>query len=235
MRSTPPRGRVSYRSSSRRHSPSALEAATATDGLVDPTLGAALMAAGYDRDFASSDGRRAASSSRQPGRWKDGAPYGSAVTGRGDAARPERRRQGPRRRRRARAPVGPRLRLRRRRPRGERSGRRRAAGRRRVRSSSGGIATSGSVARRWLRGGSEQHHLIDPITGAPSRSPWAQVSVVGATCLAADVCAKAAFLLGEDGPAWLDAHGAAGSLPTSEGVSRTTSGTRRSSGRRACT
>src|SRR5919204_4886326 len=30
----------------------ALDAAAATDGLVDPTLGAALEAAGYDRDFA---------------------------------------------------------------------------------------------------------------------------------------------------------------------------------------
>jgi thiamine biosynthesis lipoprotein len=71
----------------------------------------------------------------------------------------------------------------------------------------GGIATSGTVARRW---GREQHHLIDPATGEPSRSPWTQVTVVGGTCLAADVCAKAAFLLGEDGPAWLEARGLPG-------------------------
>src|SRR2546421_9278405 len=31
----------------------ALDAATATGGLVDPTLGAAIEAAGYDRDFAA--------------------------------------------------------------------------------------------------------------------------------------------------------------------------------------
>jgi thiamine biosynthesis lipoprotein ApbE len=36
------------------------------------------------------------------------------------------------------------------------------------------------------------------------------VTVVGGTCLAADVCAKAAFLLGDDGPAWLDARGLPG-------------------------
>ena len=35
----------------------ALEAAAATDGLVDPTLGAAVVAAGYDRDFADLDER----------------------------------------------------------------------------------------------------------------------------------------------------------------------------------
>ena len=29
----------------------------------------------------------------------------------------------------------------------------------------------------------------------------------GATCRAADVAAKAAFLLGDDGPGWLDEHG----------------------------
>ena len=32
----------------------------------------------------------------------------------------------------------------------------------------------------------------------------------GATCLDADVAAKAAFLLGERGPEWLDARGIAG-------------------------
>src|SRR5437867_971378 len=34
----------------------ALEAAAATGGLVDPTLGAALVAAGYDRDFDALEG-----------------------------------------------------------------------------------------------------------------------------------------------------------------------------------
>jgi thiamine biosynthesis lipoprotein ApbE len=32
------------------------------------------------------------------------------------------------------------------------------------------------------------------------------VTVCGSTCLAADVAAKAAFLAGEAGPAWLDAR-----------------------------
>ena len=79
-----------------------------------------------------------------------------------------------------------------------------------VRLVSGGLATSGRTKRRWLRGGEEQHHLIDPATGRPSASPWDEVTVCGATCLAADVAAKAAFLLGEDGPDWLDARGLPG-------------------------
>jgi thiamine biosynthesis lipoprotein len=69
---------------------------------------------------------------------------------------------------------------------------------------SGGLATSGRTKRRWLRGGAEQHHLIDPNTGQPSTSRWDEVTVCGATCLAADAAAKAAFLLGDDGPEWLD-------------------------------
>jgi thiamine biosynthesis lipoprotein len=75
---------------------------------------------------------------------------------------------------------------------------------------SGGLATSGRTKRRWLRGGAEQHHLIDPRTGRPSTSHWDEVTVCGATCLAADVAAKAAFLLGDGGPEWLDRHGLPG-------------------------
>jgi FAD:protein FMN transferase len=66
----------------------------------------------------------------------------------------------------------------------------------------GGLATSGTATRG--------PHLIDPRTGRPSDSPWEQVTVSGATCLAADVAAKAAYLLGEDGPDWLDSRGMAG-------------------------
>lgn len=75
---------------------------------------------------------------------------------------------------------------------------------------SGGLATSGRTKRRWLRGGEEQHHLIDPATGRPSTSCWDEVTVCGATCLAADVAAKAAFLLGDDGPDWLEERGLPG-------------------------
>jgi thiamine biosynthesis lipoprotein len=74
----------------------------------------------------------------------------------------------------------------------------------------GALATSGTNRRRWLRGGVVQHHLIDPSTGVPALSPWAQVTVCGLTCVGADVAAKAAFLLGYDGPAWLDIRGLPG-------------------------
>ena len=60
----------------------------------------------------------------------------------------------------------------------------------------GGLATSGTASRG--------RHVIDPRTSEPSDSPWEQVTASGSNCLAADVAAKAAFLLGADGPAWLD-------------------------------
>jgi FAD:protein FMN transferase len=189
----------------------ALDAAVDTDGLVDPTLGAALEACGYDRDFSllPDDGPPAgeAASSRlgevrldgrilrrPPGLQLDlngvvkalavdeavgGLSSGGFVSAGGDLA--------------TRGPVDVGL-----------------PGGGAVRVVRGGLATSGVVSRRWRRGGEEQHHLLDPRTGRPCRdSPWEQVTVSGSSCLAADVAAKAAFLLGEDGPAWLDERGMA--------------------------
>jgi thiamine biosynthesis lipoprotein len=63
-----------------------------------------------------------------------------------------------------------------------------------------------------------QHHLIDPSTGAPSRTPWRDVTVAAASCLAADVAAKAALLLGPAGPSWLDRRGLAGRFVDNRGV-----------------
>lgn len=82
----------------------------------------------------------------------------------------------------------------------------------------GGLATSGTTRRRWLREGRLQHHLIDPRTGVPARSRWLEVTVCGATCLDADVAAKAALLLGDDGAAWLDERGLPGRFACETGV-----------------
>ena len=68
----------------------------------------------------------------------------------------------------------------------------------------GGLATSSVAVRSWQRGGARQHHLIDPATGRPARTPWRDVTVAAQNCVAADVAAKAALLGGADGPSWLD-------------------------------
>jgi thiamine biosynthesis lipoprotein ApbE len=68
----------------------------------------------------------------------------------------------------------------------------------------GGLATSGTNVRRWRRGGVELHHIIDPMTGLPARTPWAMVSVAAATCLEANAAATAAVIMGDRAPGWLD-------------------------------
>jgi FAD:protein FMN transferase len=62
----------------------------------------------------------------------------------------------------------------------------------------GAIATSGRDRRRWTRGGHEQHHLIDPRTGAPAETSLLRATVVAATATEAEVLAKAVFLGDED-------------------------------------
>jgi thiamine biosynthesis lipoprotein len=81
----------------------------------------------------------------------------------------------------------------------------------------GALATSGTTKRWWQRGGAVQHHLLDPKTGRPARTPWTSVTACGATCVAADVAAKAGFLAGEDGPAWLDVRGIPARFVTVDG------------------
>jgi FAD:protein FMN transferase len=200
----------------------ALEAAQVTEGLVQPALGAALEAAGYDRDFAllSDDGLL---------RDVDGAgdwralrlvgrhvvcPRGVQLDLNGVV--------------KART-VDDALAL----SRGE--GFVSAGGDIAVRGDAvvalpdgeavqlvrGALATSGTDRRRWLAGGVVQHHLIDPRTGRPSRSRWTHVTACGADCVAADVAAKAAFLLDDDGPAWLDRRGIPGRFVDSHGAVRT--------------
>jgi thiamine biosynthesis lipoprotein len=68
----------------------------------------------------------------------------------------------------------------------------------------GGVATSGTTIRRWRRGGKAMHHIIDPLTGAPSLSRWRTVTVHAGSCLDANIAATAAILLGDSAPQWLE-------------------------------
>ena len=71
-----------------------------------------------------------------------------------------------------------------------------------IRVVAGGLATSGTASRGA--------HLVDTATGRASDSCWEQLTASGASCLDADVAAKAGFLLGERGPDWLEARGIPG-------------------------
>lgn len=81
----------------------------------------------------------------------------------------------------------------------------------------GGLATSSVASRRC---GDCAHRLIDPATGAPSKSPWRDVTVAASSCLAAGIAAKAALLLGRAGPSWLARRGLAGRFVDHDGAVR---------------
>jgi thiamine biosynthesis lipoprotein len=71
----------------------------------------------------------------------------------------------------------------------------------------GGLATSSTRARRWERGGVELHHLLDPRSGLPAGGPWRTVSVTASTCVLANTASTAAIVLGPDAPSWLRERG----------------------------
>ena len=71
----------------------------------------------------------------------------------------------------------------------------------------GGLATSSTVVRRWRAGGAERHHLVDPRTGLPVDGPWRTVTATGPTSVAANVATTAALVLGAEAVDWLDARG----------------------------
>ena len=208
----------------------ALAAAAATDGLVDPTLGAALEAAGYDRDFARAPRTIRPAPEAPSGSWRSvrhagrrrRSPAGTALDLNGVVKALPSTRPSPCSR--------DRVRLGRRRPRHPR--------RDDVALPEGGavrLAAAGSrPAGRRAGGGSAaarpQHHLIDPRTGRPVRVAVDEVTVAAGSALAADVAAKAAFLLGTTARTGSTrAAFPAASWPRTRS-SRTAPGTSRSSG-----
>jgi thiamine biosynthesis lipoprotein len=71
----------------------------------------------------------------------------------------------------------------------------------------GGLATSSTRARRWQRGGVALHHLLDPRSGLPAAGPWRTVSVTASTCVLANTASTAAVILGAAAPGWLRDRG----------------------------
>jgi thiamine biosynthesis lipoprotein len=212
-----------------------LDAAAFTDGLVDPTVAAALDRLGYDRDFA------------------EVAPDGPAPTAPPVPAPGWSRVELDRGARRLRLPPGVRLDL------GasakafaaDRAARLLADGLRSgvlvnlagdlavagepprdgwpvgiaaaasldprraevvVAVRAGALASSGVEVRAWRRGGARLHHIIDPRTGESAAASWSLVSVTAASCLVANAAATASIILGDAASAWLARRGLAARL-----------------------
>ncbi|NNN20801.1 MAG: FAD:protein FMN transferase [Acidimicrobiales bacterium] len=72
---------------------------------------------------------------------------------------------------------------------------------------SGGLATSGTLARRWDTAQGEAHHIIDPSTGKPALSPYRTVSVLAGNCTDANIASTAALIFGDKAQSWLQESG----------------------------
>jgi FAD:protein FMN transferase len=206
----------------------ALTAAAQTGGDVDPTLGGALVAAGYDADYPTLPTDRPAGPPPRPGAWPEveldraagtlrvpagtvldlGATAKALAVDRAAAAVAAATGAG------VLVNVGgdlaaagppP--------PRGwpvrltddtdrtdvTRPGRTGPV----VQLHGGGLATSSTVVRRWRRGGRAYHHILDPRTGLPADPVWRTVTVTAATCVDANTASTAAVVRGRGAPAWL--------------------------------
>ena len=67
-----------------------------------------------------------------------------------------------------------------------------------IRLSNGSVATSSPSIRRWRRGGTLKHHLIDPTSMDSSNSDLASVTVVGDIASKGEVWSKSLFLMGRE-------------------------------------
>jgi thiamine biosynthesis lipoprotein len=90
---------------------------------------------------------------------------------------------------------------------------------------SGGLATSGTTVRNWVTSdGKIMHHIIDPMTGQPAESPWRTVSVAAGNCVDANTASTAAIIRGEAAPDWLAGQGLPARLVHADGSVVTVAG-----------
>lgn len=81
-----------------------------------------------------------------------------------------------------------------------------------------GVATSSTQLRRWRTDAGTVHHIVDPRTGGTAAAVWAHVTCVAASALEANTASTASIVLGEDAPAWLQANLVAARLERPDGT-----------------
>jgi thiamine biosynthesis lipoprotein len=78
----------------------------------------------------------------------------------------------------------------------------------------GGLATSGTTSRSWARNGRRVHHIVDPWTGDSAPVVWSLVSTMAASCVEANAWSTAAIVWGDDAIGNLSALGVPARLVT---------------------
>ncbi|WP_101951573.1 FAD:protein FMN transferase [Mycobacterium sp. 3519A] len=86
------------------------------------------------------------------------------------------------------------------------------------------VATSSTLHRRWRHGGKPVHHILDPRTGRSSTPVWRTVSVAAQSCFAANTVSTAAVVRGLRAPEWIAALGMPARLVDSDMLVRTMGG-----------
>lgn len=86
------------------------------------------------------------------------------------------------------------------------------------------LATSSTRRRTWATPTGRRHHIVDPRTGDTASALWAEVTCAGASALEANAASTAAVVLGEDAPEWLTRHGIPARLDPVAGPPVTTAG-----------
>ena len=219
----------------------ALNAARDSDGLVDPTVGRALRAVGYDCDIAAvaPDGPAIARPLPQA-RWQDvrfdpelgllrvplGVELDLGATAKAWTADLAARTLSSRYGCAVLAELGGDLAVA-----GVRTGgwpidvaEREGGAAETVVLHHGALATSTTTIRRWRRGGTDVHHIIDPRTGAPAESCWRTVSVYAPTAVRANTASTAAIIRDATAVRWLEDRRLAARLVDVDGHVVTTPG-----------
>jgi thiamine biosynthesis lipoprotein len=220
----------------------ALDAAAQTDGAVDPTVGAAMRAIGYDRDIRWVGGATLPATddraSRAPRDWRDvrldrdagllfvprGVELDLGATAKAFVADRAAQTLARRYETAVLVELGGDLAVAGDRAQGwcvtvaERAG----ADGQRVLVRFGGLATSTTTVRRWRQGERERHHILDPRTGVPAVGPWRTVSVHAPCALAANTATTTAIVLGERALPWLRRRNLSARLVSASGEVVTT-------------
>ncbi len=84
------------------------------------------------------------------------------------------------------------------------------------------MATSSTVSRTWA--GGSRHHIVDPGTGLPAEPVWRTVSVVTNSCVRANTLTTASIVRGRRAVGWLRGHGVPARLVGAGGYVRTIGG-----------
>ncbi len=87
-----------------------------------------------------------------------------------------------------------------------------------------GLATSSTCRRQWWRDGDLVHHIIDPRTGRSADPVWRSVSVAAASCLTANAVSTAAIIRGHRAPEWVAALAVPARFVDRDGAVRTVGG-----------